>query len=145
MQYNAHTKHLHLDAHKHCVHGAAGAWQPLRGHTGQLQQKQYHLVTVLADYSSSYSPFACHMMLATSILTLHKLSNILKPLCNSLHSPLNVMHSPNELTYLLRTQLQRGGRERVGPRSQCKPIESNRLPIEGERLGPQAQLNYCSR
>ena len=46
---------------------------------------QYHLfMIVLAEYSSSYSLFACHMRLATSILTLLKLSNISKPLCSSL-------------------------------------------------------------
>ena len=33
---------------------------------------QYHLmVMVLAEYSSSYSLFACQMMLATSVLSLH--------------------------------------------------------------------------
>ena len=42
------------------------------------------LMMVLAEYSSSYSLFACHMMLATSILTLLKLSNISKLLCSSL-------------------------------------------------------------
>jgi len=46
---------------------------------------QYHLLgMVLAEYSSSYSLFTCHMMLATSILTLLKLSNISKSLCISL-------------------------------------------------------------
>ena len=46
---------------------------------------QYQLlVMVLAEYSSSYSLFAYHMMLATSILTLLKLSNISKPLCSLL-------------------------------------------------------------
>ena len=51
---------------------------------------QYHLIVmVLAEYSSSYSLFACHTMLATSILTLLKLSNISKPLCSS-RSPHNV-------------------------------------------------------
>jgi len=45
----------------------------------------YHLlVMVVAEYSSSYSLFACHMMLATSILTLLKLSNIFEPLCSLL-------------------------------------------------------------
>jgi len=39
---------------------------------------------VLAEYSSSYSLFACHTMFAKSILTLLKLSNISKPLCISL-------------------------------------------------------------
>jgi len=36
MQYNARTKHLHLDARQHCVHGAAGAlrMQLLQGRTG---------------------------------------------------------------------------------------------------------------
>jgi len=36
MQYNARTKHLHLDARKHCVRGTAGALrvQSLRGRTG---------------------------------------------------------------------------------------------------------------
>jgi len=36
MQYSARLKHLHLDARKHCVRGAAGAlfmW-PLQGRTG---------------------------------------------------------------------------------------------------------------
>ena len=42
------------------------------------------LVMVLAKYSSSCSLFACRMMLAASILTLLKLSNISKPLCSSL-------------------------------------------------------------
>ena len=43
--------------------------QPLQGHTGT--RMHYHpIVMVLAEYSSSYSLFACHMMLATSILTL---------------------------------------------------------------------------
>jgi len=37
-----------------------------------------------AEYSSSYSLFVCHMMLATSILNLLKLGNISKPLCGSL-------------------------------------------------------------
>ena len=46
---------------------------------------QYHLlVMILAEYSSSYSLFACHMMSATSVLTLLKLSKISKPLCSSL-------------------------------------------------------------
>jgi len=48
---------------------------------------QYHLLAmVLAENSSSYSLFACHMMLATSTLnlTLLKLSNISKPLCSLL-------------------------------------------------------------
>jgi len=54
---------------EHCV--------PLQGHTCM----QYHpIVMVLAEYSSSYSLFACHMMLAASILTLLKLSNM----CSSL-------------------------------------------------------------
>jgi len=53
--------------------------------TKQNKAMQYHLIVmVLAEYSSSYSLFACHMMLATSILTLLKLSNISKPLCSSL-------------------------------------------------------------
>ena len=40
---------------------------------------------VLAEYSNSYSLFACHIMLAKSILTiLLKLSNFSKPLCSSL-------------------------------------------------------------
>jgi len=43
---------------------------------------QYNLlVMVEPEYSSSYSLFACHMIL-TSILTLLKLSNISKPLCS---------------------------------------------------------------
>jgi len=37
---------------------------------------------MVAEYSSSYSLFACRMMLATSILTLLKLTNISKPLCS---------------------------------------------------------------
>jgi len=46
---------------------------------------QYHLIMmVLTEYSSSYSLFTCHVTLATSILTLLKLSNISKPLCRSL-------------------------------------------------------------
>jgi len=44
------------------------------------------LVMVLAEYSSSYSLFACHMMLATSILTLLKLSNISKPFAQQAHT-----------------------------------------------------------
>jgi len=44
----------------------------------------YLLMMVLAEYSSSYSLFAHHMMLATPILTLFKLSNTSKPLCSSL-------------------------------------------------------------
>jgi len=43
----------------------------------------------LPDYSSSYSLFTCHMMLATSILT-----NFSKPLYSSLLYPHNVLHSP---------------------------------------------------
>jgi len=39
---------------------------------------------LLAEYSSSYFLFTCHMMLATSILNLLKLTNISKPLCSSL-------------------------------------------------------------
>jgi len=51
----------------------------------QNKAMQYHLLLmVLAEYSSSYSLFACHTMLATSMLTLLKLSNISKPLCSSL-------------------------------------------------------------
>ena len=38
----------------------------------------------IVEYSSSYSLLACHMMLATSILTLLQLSNISEPLCSSL-------------------------------------------------------------
>jgi len=36
MPYNAYTKHLHPDAHKHCVRSTVGAlrMQPLRGRTG---------------------------------------------------------------------------------------------------------------
>jgi len=46
---------------------------------------QYHLIVMmLAEKSSSYSLFACHTMLTTSILTLLKLSNISKPLCSLL-------------------------------------------------------------
>jgi len=45
----------------------------------------YHfLMMVLAEYSSCYSLFACHMMLATSIFTLLEVSNHSKPLCSSL-------------------------------------------------------------
>jgi len=43
----------------------------------------HFIVMVQAEYSSSYSLFA-ESMLATSILTLLKLSNILKALCSSL-------------------------------------------------------------
>jgi len=40
MQYNARTKHLHPDTHKHCVRGAAGAlrMRPLRGRTGKREK-----------------------------------------------------------------------------------------------------------
>jgi len=94
MQYNAHIKHLHPDASKHCVRGAAGAlfmW-PLRGHIGTHVNAvpSYH-----DEYSSSYSLFACHMMLARFILTLLKLSNISKPLCSSLTLATQCLHSPS--------------------------------------------------
>ena len=59
---------------------------------------QYHLlVMALAEYSSSYSLCACHMMLTMSMLSLLKLSNISKPLCSSLTLTPNVLHSPSQL------------------------------------------------
>ena len=109
MQYNARTKQLHLDARIHCVHGAAGALrvQPLQGHTGTREVvsdkasklsntkwttlqviiktnkgMQYHLIMMVKLNTAVATP--CHMMLATSILTLIKLSNISKLLCSSL-------------------------------------------------------------
>ena len=64
---------------KHEVQNTAG---------GNYKAMQYYLVMVLAEYSSSYSLFACHMMLATSSLTLLKLSDFSKPLCSLLtHAP----------------------------------------------------------
>ena len=57
---------------------------------------QYHLIVMeLAEYSSSYSLFVCHTKLATSILTLLKLSNISKPLCSLLTLAHNILHSPS--------------------------------------------------
>jgi len=53
---------------------------------------QYNLLMmVLAEYSSSYSLFACHITLATSSLTLLKLSNF----SYFTRSPHNVLHSPD--------------------------------------------------